>query len=125
MLRSILVILVISWAASTDRANLQNKFYQSLIASVNVSGAGESERITRSAYNQYAYPYYDNYNNYNRRQNDYPPNYRDERRPAHHLHRQQKQHHKGIHVANWRWDEIGVFFTFTAFIVVTGLAKVG
>lgn len=35
-----------------------------------------------------------------------------------------KEQH-GIHVANWRWDEIGVFFTFTMFIVVTGLAKVG
>ncbi|KAF4527108.1 hypothetical protein B566_EDAN013742 [Ephemera danica] len=30
----------------------------------------------------------------------------------------------GIHVASWRWDEIGVFFTFTAFVVCTGLAKV-
>lgn len=33
--------------------------------------------------------------------------------------------HHGIHVANWRWDEIGVFFTFAVFIVVSGLAKVG
>ncbi|XP_069692630.1 Na(+)/H(+) exchanger beta-like isoform X1 [Periplaneta americana] len=32
--------------------------------------------------------------------------------------------HHGIHVANWRWDEIGVFFTFTIFIVLSGLAKV-
>ncbi|XP_023714709.1 Na(+)/H(+) exchanger beta isoform X2 [Cryptotermes secundus] len=32
--------------------------------------------------------------------------------------------HHGIHVANWRWDEIGVFFTFAVFIVVSGLAKV-
>ncbi|XP_067002933.2 probable Na(+)/H(+) antiporter nhx-9 [Anabrus simplex] len=32
--------------------------------------------------------------------------------------------HHGIHVANWRWDELGLFFTFTAFIVVAGLAKV-
>ncbi|KAJ9584446.1 hypothetical protein L9F63_021200, partial [Diploptera punctata] len=32
--------------------------------------------------------------------------------------------HHGIHVANWRWDEIGVFFTFTVFILVSGLAKV-
>jgi hypothetical protein len=31
----------------------------------------------------------------------------------------------GIHVANWRWEEIGVFFTFAVFIVVSGLAKVG
>ncbi|CAB3382637.1 Hypothetical predicted protein [Cloeon dipterum] len=36
-----------------------------------------------------------------------------------------EQHtHSGIHVASWRWDEIGVFFTFTAFVLVTGLAKV-
>jgi hypothetical protein len=33
--------------------------------------------------------------------------------------------HHGIHVANWRWDEIGVFFTFALFILVSGLAKVG
>ncbi|KAE8743341.1 hypothetical protein FOCC_FOCC011040, partial [Frankliniella occidentalis] len=30
----------------------------------------------------------------------------------------------GIHVANWRWNEVGIFFTFTAFIVICGLAKV-
>lgn len=33
--------------------------------------------------------------------------------------------HHGIHVASWRWDEIGVFITFAVFIVVSGLAKVG
>jgi hypothetical protein len=33
--------------------------------------------------------------------------------------------HHGIHIANWRWDEIGVFFTFAVFIIVSGLAKVG
>ncbi|XP_049960717.1 Na(+)/H(+) exchanger beta-like isoform X2 [Schistocerca serialis cubense] len=33
--------------------------------------------------------------------------------------------HHGVHVASWRWDELGLFFTFTIFIVVTGLAKVG
>ena len=33
--------------------------------------------------------------------------------------------HHGIHLADWRWDEIGVFFTFAVFIVVSGLAKVG
>jgi hypothetical protein len=33
--------------------------------------------------------------------------------------------HHGIHVASWRWDEIGVFCTFAIFIVVSGLAKVG
>lgn len=33
--------------------------------------------------------------------------------------------HHGVHVANWRWDEIGVFFTFAVFIIVSGLAKVG
>lgn len=37
----------------------------------------------------------------------------------------QSQPHSGIHVASWRWEEIGVFFTFTAFVLVTGLAKVG
>jgi uncharacterized membrane protein len=35
------------------------------------------------------------------------------------------EEHHGIHVANWRWDEIGVFFTFAVFIIVSGLAKVG
>ncbi|XP_059472583.1 sodium/hydrogen exchanger 2-like isoform X2 [Neocloeon triangulifer] len=39
-------------------------------------------------------------------------------------HEQQQQHSGGIHVASWRWDEIGVFFTFTAFVLITGLAKV-
>jgi len=33
--------------------------------------------------------------------------------------------HHGVHIANWRWDEIGVFFTFAVFIIVSGLAKVG
>jgi uncharacterized membrane protein YecN with MAPEG domain len=50
--------------------------------------------------------------------------------PKHHLNggtlpAKQSQHHSGIHVASWRWDEIGVFFTFTAFVLVTGLAKIG
>jgi len=31
----------------------------------------------------------------------------------------------GIHVASWRWDEIGIYFTFTTFIIIAGLAKVG
>lgn len=35
------------------------------------------------------------------------------------------QSHHGIHIADWRWEEIGLFFAFTAFIIVTGLAKVG
>jgi hypothetical protein len=35
-----------------------------------------------------------------------------------------KEHH-GVHIANWRWDEIGVFFTFAVFIIVSGLSKVG
>ncbi len=39
-------------------------------------------------------------------------------------HGHQDEHH-GIHVASWRWDEIGIYFTFTAFIIVAGLAKVG
>lgn len=39
--------------------------------------------------------------------------------------KQLEAHHSGIHVASWRWDEIGVFFTFTAFVLITGLAKVG
>lgn len=36
-------------------------------------------------------------------------------------------HHNkgGIHVASWRWDEIGIYFTFTTFIIIAGLAKVG
>jgi hypothetical protein len=33
--------------------------------------------------------------------------------------------HHGVHIASWRWDEIGVFFTFAVFIIVSGLAKVG
>jgi len=33
--------------------------------------------------------------------------------------------HHSIHIASWRWEEIGVFFTFAVFIVVSGLAKVG
>lgn len=33
--------------------------------------------------------------------------------------------HSGIHVASWRWDEIGIYITFTTFIIVAGLAKVG
>ena len=38
-----------------------------------------------------------------------------------------KSHHgrAGIHVASWRWDEIGIYFTFTSFIIIAGLAKVG
>uniref|UniRef100_A0A0P6HUM3 Sodium/hydrogen exchanger n=1 Tax=Daphnia magna TaxID=35525 RepID=A0A0P6HUM3_9CRUS len=32
--------------------------------------------------------------------------------------------HNGIHVASWRWDEIGIYITFTTFIIVAGLAKV-
>nr|BAU68126.1 NHE6/7 [Nasutitermes takasagoensis] len=32
--------------------------------------------------------------------------------------------HHSIHIASWRWEEIGVFFTFAVFIVVSGLAKV-
>ncbi|XP_063216017.1 sodium/hydrogen exchanger 2-like isoform X2 [Bacillus rossius redtenbacheri] len=34
------------------------------------------------------------------------------------------QPHHGVHVANWRWDEIGLFFAFSLFIVTAGLAKV-
>ena len=37
----------------------------------------------------------------------------------------EKEAPHGIHVANWRWTEVGLFFTFTAFIVIVGLAKVG
>ena len=39
-------------------------------------------------------------------------------------HNQTHESH-GIHVASWRWEEVGVLFTFTSFIVVAGLAKVG
>lgn len=38
-------------------------------------------------------------------------------------HSQMHDHH-GIHIASWRWEELGLFFTFTVFVVVTGLAKV-
>ena len=31
----------------------------------------------------------------------------------------------GVHVASWNWDHVGVFITITAFIVFSGLAKVG
>ena len=31
----------------------------------------------------------------------------------------------GIHVASWNWDHVGVFITITAFVVFSGLAKVG
>lgn len=41
------------------------------------------------------------------------------------VHHEGDDGHSGIHVASWRWDEIGIYFTFTAFIVVAGLAKVG
>lgn len=40
-------------------------------------------------------------------------------------HRNQTHESHGIHVASWRWEEVGVLFTFTSFIVVAGLAKVG
>ena len=30
-----------------------------------------------------------------------------------------------IHVISWNWDHVGVFITITAFIVFSGLAKVG
>lgn len=39
-------------------------------------------------------------------------------------HTEGKEHH-GIHVASWRWDEIGIYITFITFIIVAGLAKVG
>ena len=40
-------------------------------------------------------------------------------------HHNQSHESHGIHVASWRWEEVGVLFTFTSFIVVAGLAKVG
>lgn len=40
-------------------------------------------------------------------------------------HHADEDEHNGIHVASWRWDEIGIYITFTTFIVVAGLAKVG
>ena len=72
-----------------------------------------SGRFKRSLRPEYAFPYYDDY----LRRKQYPLG----RMPETGKH---KESH-GIHVANWRWDEIGIFFTFTAFVVVTGLAKVG
>ncbi|KAK6627648.1 hypothetical protein RUM44_010127 [Polyplax serrata] len=74
----------------------------------------DTGREPRSMRAEYAFSYYDNYN----RRTDNPT--RRQERP-----RKKDNHHHGIHVANWRWDEIGVFFTFTCFVVVTGLAKVG
>ena len=45
---------------------------------------------------------------------------------GHHQHSNQSHNEShGIHVASWRWEEVGVLFTFTSFIVVAGLAKVG
>lgn len=46
---------------------------------------------------------------------------------AHDSHAEGNEHHHGhgIHVASWRWDEIGIYITFTTFIIVAGLAKVG
>lgn len=45
---------------------------------------------------------------------------------AHDTHGEEvEHHHHGIHVASWRWDEIGIYITFTTFIIVAGLAKVG
>ena len=32
---------------------------------------------------------------------------------------------EGIHVASWNWDHAGIYITFTTFIVLSGLAKVG
>ena len=32
---------------------------------------------------------------------------------------------EGIHIASWNWDHVGIFITITAFIVLSGLAKVG
>lgn len=32
---------------------------------------------------------------------------------------------EGIRVVSWRWNELGIYFTLTAFIIITGLAKVG
>ena len=48
-------------------------------------------------------------------------NHRDQHDPV----AQSAHHGHGIHVAGWRWDEIGIYITFTLFIVVAGLAKVG
>lgn len=49
--------------------------------------------------------------------------------PAHGNHSDTGEDHDssahGIHVASWRWDELGIYFTFTLFIIIAGLAKVG
>ena len=36
-----------------------------------------------------------------------------------------EEHEPGVHVAQWNWDHVGVYLTITAFIVISGLAKVG
>ena len=36
-----------------------------------------------------------------------------------------KEETEGIHIASWNWEHVGVFITVTAFIVLSGLAKVG
>ena len=33
--------------------------------------------------------------------------------------------HVGVHLASWRWDELGVLVTIVLFIIFSGLAKVG
>ncbi|KAI9561927.1 hypothetical protein GHT06_012889 [Daphnia sinensis] len=47
-----------------------------------------------------------------------------ENRSTHDDESHDEEAHNGIHVASWRWDEIGIYITFTSFIIVAGLAKV-
>ena len=36
-----------------------------------------------------------------------------------------EEHKPGIHLASWRWAEVGPYFMFVGFMVVSGLAKIG
>ena len=35
------------------------------------------------------------------------------------------EHKPGIHLASWRWTEVGPYFMFVGFMVLSGLAKIG
>lgn len=112
---------------------VNNKIIRSLLSPYNITE--RSQRKGRSARSEYAFPYYNDYNYYPRSAPPPQPTYYNPYPPPHHqypsgpLHPhnpQEKENKKhGIHAAGWNWERVGVFFTFTVFIVVTGLAKVG